>query len=198
MPEDAALAAARERVGYQHVVLDASGRTIHFDRSGVELDLGGIAKGYAVDRAVDVLRRGGVTAALVSAGGSTIYGMGAPPDRTAWQVGVEDPLNSREMALEVALKDEAVSVAGRSEKSFEHEGITYSHIMDPRTGRPVQGMLTVAVTAATGTLGDALDDAFFVQGLEKSRAHIARSPGVQAWFFVPAPRHTWKLLHLTR
>src|SRR5262249_3623509 len=110
MPSDDELAAARHHVGAAHVVLNPVDKTIAFDEAGVELDLGGIAKGYAVDRAVQVLRRHGVAAALVSSGGSTIYGFGAPPGRAAWEVMVQDPIDSRKAALTVTLKDRALSV----------------------------------------------------------------------------------------
>jgi thiamine biosynthesis lipoprotein len=190
------LEALRRRVGYQHVRLNHADRTIQFDRPGVELDLGGIAKGYAVDRVVRLLKSRGVVAALVDAGGSTIYALGAPPGKAAWEVTLQDPLDARVTARTLPLKDRALSVAGRSEKSFEMNGVTYSHIMDPRTARPVQGMLSVAVLADSGTAGDALDDAFFVQGVEKSRAYLARLPGVEAFFFLPAPGHGWTMVDL--
>jgi len=183
----------RGRLGYRHVVLDAREKTIRFDRPGVELDLGGIAKGYAVDRVVALLREAHVAAALVSAGGSTLFALGAPPGREAWDVAVQDPIDPGRVAFTVGLKDRALSVAGTSEKSFEQDGVTYSHIMDPRTGRPVQGMSSVAVLAATGTAGDALDDAFFVQGVERSRAYLARLPGTEALFFLPAGQG-WKMV----
>jgi len=143
-----------------------------------------------------VLRRGGVDAALVSAGGSTIYGLGAPPGREAWDVDVEDPIDPDRVALTVALKDRALSVSGRSEKSFERDGVRYSHIMDPRTGRPVQGVLSVAVLAETGTAGDALDNAFFVQGVEGSRASIGRLPDTEALVFLPDRAARWTLVRL--
>jgi thiamine biosynthesis lipoprotein len=196
VPGEAELAEVRTRVGYRHVILDPRAKTVRFGRPGLELDLGGIAKGYAVDRVVDVLRRGGVDAALVSAGGSTIYGLGAPPGREAWDVDVEDPIDPDRVALTVALKDRALSVSGRSEKSFERDGVRYSHIMDPRTGRPVQGVLSVAVLAETGTAGDALDNAFFVQGVEGSRASIGRLPDTEALVFLPDRAARWTLVRL--
>jgi len=187
----------RARIGYAHVVLDARARTIRFDRPGIELDLGGIAKGYAVDRVVDLLRREHVAAALISAGGSTIYALGAPPGRDAWDVDIQDPLDSGRIALTVPLRDRALSVAGRAEKSFERDGVVYSHIMDPRTARPVQGILGVAVLTSTGTAGDALDDALFVQGVERSRAYLRRLPATEAIFFLPEDGRPWKMVRLT-
>jgi thiamine biosynthesis lipoprotein len=187
----------RGRIGYAHVVLDATARTVRFDRPGIELDLGGIAKGYAVDRVVDLLRREHVAAALVSAGGSTIYALGAPPGRDAWDVDIQDPVDSGRIALTVPLRDRALSVAGRAEKWFERDGVVYSHIMDPRTARPVQGILGVAVLTSTGTAGDALDDALFVQGVERSRAYLRRLPATEAIFFLPADARPWKMVRLT-
>jgi FAD:protein FMN transferase len=195
------LAEVRARVGYQHVRLQDNDNDDHrpriaFDRRGVELDLGGIAKGYAVDRVVQLLRARHVSAALVSAGGSTIYALGTPPGEEGWEVSVQDPLQATRIAMTMRLKDRSLSIAGRSEKSFERNGIVYSHIMDPRTGRPVQGMLTVAVLSPTGTEGDALDDVLFVQGVDKSRAYLTRLPGVEAWFFLPDGHHGWTQVHL--
>ena len=195
MPSGDQLAAARRHVGAAHIVLNPAERTIAFDEPGVELDLGGIAKGYAVDRAIALLERRQVAAALVSAGGSTIYGLGAPPGRPGWDVTIQDPIDSRKAAITVVLKDRALSVAGRSEKSFESGGVRYSHIMDPRSGRPVQGMLSVAVLTSTGTAGDALDDAFFVNGAEHSRAYLTTLPATEAYFFLPDAHHLWRIVH---
>jgi thiamine biosynthesis lipoprotein len=198
VPADADLSAARHLVGASHVILDAGEKTVRFDRPGVELDLGGIAKGYAVDRVVTRLRDRGVTAALVSAGGSTIYGLGAPADHAAWNVQIQDPVDPQRSALTVQLKDRALSIAGTSEKFFEAGGVRYSHIMDPRTGRPVQGILSVAVLAPTGTAGDALDDAFFVMGVDRARMYVQARHGVEGIFFLPDPATGWKMVRESR
>jgi thiamine biosynthesis lipoprotein len=198
MPEPAELEAARHLVGAAHVMLDPRGKTVRFDRPGVELDLGGIAKGYAVDRVVAQLRDRGVTAALVSAGGSTVYGLGAPPEREGWEVHIQDPLDAQRSALTVRLKDRALSIAGTSEKFFEASGVRYSHIMDPRSGRPVQGVLSVAVLAPTGTAGDALDDAFFVMGVDRARMYVQARHGVEAIFFLPDAAAGWKMVRESR
>jgi thiamine biosynthesis lipoprotein len=174
------------------VILDAMDRTIRFDRPGVELDLGGIAKGYAVDRAVAVLEARGIESALVSAGGSTIYGLGRPPGKKGWEVEVGDPIDPSRTAFTTRLRDRALSVSGRHEKSFEADGVVYSHIMDPRTGLPAPGVLSVAVLAGTGTAGDALDDAFYVLGVEKTRRYLARLPPTRACVFLPAAERRWR------
>lgn len=210
VPLDQELEAARRHVGGTQVILNPIERTIAFDHSGVELDLGGIAKGYAVDRVARLLSEQRVAAALISAGGSTIYGLGAPPGRDGWDVVIQDPIDPRKVAHAVQLKDRALSVAGSAEKSFEDKGVTYSHIMDPRTGRPVQGVLSVAVLASSGTAGDALDNAFFVLGPKGSRAYLNQLADTEAFFFLPAsaptslselrrgrrdPARSWVLVH---
>lgn len=195
VPSAEALAAARRLVDGRHVILDSAARTIAFDEPGVEIDLGGIAKGYAVDRAAALLRERQIGSALISAGGSTIYAVGAPPERPAWDVTVADPVDRGKTALTVQLKDRALSVAGSSEKSFESSGVTYSHILDPRSGKPVQGVLSVAVLSSTGTAGDALDNALFVLGPEGSGEYLRRLPGTEAIFFLPATPRGWTVVH---
>jgi thiamine biosynthesis lipoprotein len=205
VPTHDELAAVRRHVGRGHVILDPVARSIAFDEPGVELDFGGIAKGYAIDRVVNLLRERNVAAALISAGGSTIYGLGAPPARDGWDVEVQDPIDSRKIALTVTLKDRALSVAGTSEKSFEAGGVTYSHIMDPRTGSPVQGVLSVAVLTSSGTDGDALDDAFFVLGPERTGTYVNRLAAagskdpayrrIEVFFFLPDRTRGWTMVH---
>ncbi|HJZ74508.1 MAG TPA: FAD:protein FMN transferase [Vicinamibacterales bacterium] len=194
LPSGQALAAARRLVGGSHVTLNPTLRTIAFDTPGIELDLGGIAKGYAVDRVVAILKERQVTSALISAGGSTIYALGAPPGRRGWDVSIQDPIDARAIALTLELKERAVSVAGRSEKFFVADGVTYSHIMDPRTGAPAQGILSVVVLSRTGTEGDALDDAFFVLGPKASREYLRRLPETDALFFLPDQQRGWILV----
>ena len=197
-PSDAAWSRARAATGFRHVRLNPSERTIRFDRDGVQLDLGGIAKGYAIDRAVGILRREGIVSALVSAGGSTTYALGTPPDGNQWRVEVQDPLDARRIAFDVRLKNRALSVSGVSEKSFERDGVRYSHIMDPRTGRPVQGVLGVIVQSPTGTAGDAIDNILFVQGVDRGRAFLRRHPDVEATFLLPGGASGWTRVDLPR
>ncbi len=196
MPSDAELNEARSKIGYQHVSLNPKEQTIFFDRAGVELDLGGIAKGYAVDRAVAALKQHGVASALVSAGGSTIHALGSPPDSLGWEVKIQDPLDQRKSAATVSLKDQSLSVSGSDEKFFELNGARYSHVMDPRTGRPVQGVLSVAVIAGNGTVGDALDNVFYVFGVERGRESLKKFPASEVIFFLPDTEKQWKLVRL--
>ena len=189
VPSDDELARAREVVGYHHMLLDRGAGIVRFDRPGVGLDLGGIGKGYAVDRVVALLRQRGVASALVNLGGSSVYGLGAPPGKEAWEIGIQDPAAPGKTARTVRLRDRALSVSGGYERFFEKDGVTYSHIMDPRTGRPVQGILSVAVLSDSATDGDALDDVLIVQGPEASRARLSFFPGTEAFFFLPGARN---------
>jgi thiamine biosynthesis lipoprotein len=196
VPGEDELARARDAVGYRHVVVDRGAGTVRFDRPGVELDLGGIGKGYAVDRVVGLLRRRGVGSALVNLGGSSVYGLGSPPGRKSWEIGIQDPTDPAKTALTARLRDRALSIAGGYEHFFEKDGVTYSHIMDPRTGRPVRGVLSVAVLTDSATDGDALDDVLFVQGVDQGAAFLKRLPAAEAFFFLPREDRKWRLLRV--
>jgi FAD:protein FMN transferase len=194
-PTSDELSRARGATGFRHVILNARDRTIWFDRQGVELDLGGIAKGYAVDRVVDILRRDRIDRALVSACGSTIYALGTPPEGERWSIDIADPVDGSKIAFSVPLTNRALSVSGASEKFFELAGKRYSHVMDPRTGRPVQGVLGVVVQAPTGTAADAIDNVLFVQGVDGGRGYLRAHPEVSAVFLLPTT-NGWKRVAL--
>ena len=139
---------AMQSVGWRNVALDPATLSIRFKKPGVNLDLGGVGKGYAVDRMVQILRRRGMTSALVSAGGSSIYGIGTPPDDPhGWHIRIRDPRNEKDTAGQVDLKDDSISTSGGYEKFFWADGKMYSHIMDPRTGFPSEGTLSVSIVA---------------------------------------------------
>jgi len=185
VPTARELADVMKRVGYHHVHLDLEQRTIRLDTPGVEIDLGGIAKGYAVDRAVEVLRANGVTTALVSSGTSSICALGAPPGDRAWRITLRDPLQADKVGDVIHLKNYSLSASGNYEKFFALGGKTYSHIMDPRTGRPVENMLSTAVLAPSGVDSDMLSK-LYVLGVEGSRKVLARHPGLVVIFYRPA------------
>ncbi len=181
LPHKPEIAAAMAKVGYRHVHLDAVAQTVRFDRSGVELDPGGIGKGYAVDRMVDVLRQNGVVTAFVAGSGSSIYGMGAPPDEPkGWPVKIKDPWDNRKTLSEVFLKDSSMSTSGSYEKFFRAEGKIYSHLMDPRTGYPAQGSVSVSVIAPRAVDSEAWAKPYFVNGRQWAAKH--RSKDVQVFF----------------
>ena len=185
VPSAEEIHAVLAHVRYQHVKLDPPARTIHFDVSGIELDLGGIAKGYAVDRAVAILRENGVTAALVSSGMSSIYALGAPPNEEGWKIVLREPFNSSVAADVVYLKNFSMSTSGNYNKFFKLGGKTYSHIMNPHTGMPVENILSTTVFVATTTDSDALSK-LYVLGPEGSRPYLAAHPNIQALFYLPA------------
>lgn len=171
LPHRAEILGALSKVGYRNILLDAGNQTVRFAREGVELDPGGIGKGYAVDRMVDVLRKDGVMTALVSASGSSIYAMGAPPGEAGWKVRIRDPKNEAKTVEEVTLRNESMSTSGNYEKFFWAEGKIYSHIMDPRTGYPSQGMLSASVIAPLTLDTEAWTKPFFINGRQWAAKH---------------------------
>jgi thiamine biosynthesis lipoprotein len=176
--------------GWQKVELDADDRTVHLAEPGVELDPGGVGKGFAVDAAVEVLRADGVKAALLSAGSSTLYGLGAPPGKQGWRVVVPGPLPSRSILSTVTLHNESLSSADCSQKNFVVDGHLYCHIMDPRTLYPVEGRIQVSVVHPSATASDALSNVVFVLTPEQSVRTLARSaPHTRALIVSGSPGH---------
>lgn len=165
-PPEGEIESAAARSGFDKVRLDDVRRTVYYSIAGVEIDPGGIGKGHAVDRGVAVLRRLEVDSALVSAGGSTIYALGAPPGRSGWKVAVASPLSLEPAIRHVVLRDKAVSTSGVAYKFAAGGGRRYSHIFDPRSGRPVEGMCQVSVMAPSATGSDALSKAAFILSRE--------------------------------
>lgn len=167
VPTEAELAEVQGRVGWRNIQLDVSQRTVRFTTAGLELDPGAIGKGYAVDRAVKVLRKANVSAALLSAGSSTIYALGAPLNTPGWKIQV--PLGGRrERTIStVVLRDTSLSTANHSEKYFVEGGRIYGAIMDPRTLRPVEGMVQTTVISPLATDSDAMSNVLFIVGREE-------------------------------
>jgi len=152
----------------------------------VRIDLGGIAKGFAVDRAALVLSEWGVTSALVHGGWSTVYALGGAPNEVTWPLGVRHPYAADRRVGVVTLRNQALSTSGNYEKFFEVGGVVYSHIMDPRTGWPAQGMLSASAITKSACESDALSTAFFVMGPDKTRECCASRPDMGA-ILVPDP-----------
>ncbi len=172
LPSKEEVGRALKKVGYRHMILDREQHTVRFSEPGVELDPGGIGKGYAVDHMVDVLKENGITSALISAGGSSIYALGTPnKDSKGWEIKVRDPKNSRKAIEDLYLKDQSMSTSGSYEKFFEADGKIYSHIMDPRTGFPAAGMLSVSVIAPTTLDSEAWTKPYFILGREWAARH---------------------------
>lgn len=164
IPTEADLAQVRSEVGWQRVQLDSAQRTVRFLSAGIELDPGGIGKGYAVERAVAIMRREHVPAALLSAGSSTIYALGAPPGQHGWKICVPALGHADDVLSTVVLRDTSLSTANYSEKHFIRDGHLYCSIMNSNTLRPVEGMLQATVIAPSATDSDALSNVLFVLG----------------------------------
>ena len=171
-PSRFALWRAKRNSGFRYLELDTGRRTVRFLRPGLQLDPGGIGKGYAVERAVRVLREYGIERALVSSGTSSIFALGAPPGQPlGWNLSLRSTSAPRDAAATITLRDQALSTSGSYEKYFDEGGRRYGHIIDPRTGQPSEGVAAVSVIAASATDAEAWSTAFFVNGAEWARAH---------------------------
>jgi thiamine biosynthesis lipoprotein len=172
LPHRAEIRGALASVGYQSIVLDRSNRTVRFARSGVEMDPGGIGKGYAVDRMVEVLRKNGINTGLLSASGSSIYALGAPPSEPrGWKVAIKNPKNPSRTIEDVYLKDESMSTSGNYEKFFFAEGRMWSHLMDPRTGYPAEGVLSASVITPRSIDSEAWTKPVYINGRQWAAIH---------------------------
>lgn len=183
------LAQARKQIGWQFVQLNTVARTVHFTKPGIELDPGGIGKGFAVDRVAGVLREDEVTATLIDAGSSTLYAIGAPPGKEGWPVLVHRPENSAQTISTVLLRDNSLSTSGSYEKLFRLGNRVYCHIMNPRTGEPVQEMLQTTVIASSGTDSDALSTSAFVLGPERGKRLLSSFEGASVVWVLGEPKN---------
>ncbi len=177
-PDQAALAQARAAIGYRHLLLDADARTLRFARDGVRIDLGGFAKGHAVDNATAILRRRGIRHAFVSAGGdSRVIGdrRGRP-----WTIGVRDPRRPGEVIAVLPLEDVAISTSGDYERYFERDGVRCHHVIDPKTGTSPDSVRSVTILAADGLTTEGLSKTVFVLGVDQGLRLIESQPGVDA------------------
>ena len=176
-PDDEAIAEALAAINYEFVEVDPAARRVRFAHPLVYIDLGGIAKGYAVDRCIELLEKAGITQASVAAGGdSRIIG---DRDGEPWTVGIQDP-REEEMAVLLPLVDTAVSTSGDYERFFEEDGVRYHHILDPRTGDSARDSWSVTILGPEATFTDGLSTSVFVLGPERGLALIDRLPGVDA------------------
>lgn len=177
-PSDAQLAAARAAIGYQNLVLDPQACTVRFAHAGTRIDLGGFAKGYAVDNGAHILRRHGIAHGIVTAGGDThIIGdrRGRP-----WAIGIRDPRRQGEVVAMLPLEDTALSTSGDYERFFESDGVRFHHVIDPRTGKSPSHVQSVTVIAPDGLTTEAFSKCVFVMGVEKGLQFIESKSGVDA------------------
>jgi len=179
VPDQATLAEAHERTGWHHLRLDAERRTVAFDREGVRINLGSIGKGYAIDRAVELIAAyWWPTSALVHGGRSSVYALGSPPGRLGgrWEVALRNPFQPESPLGTIRLRNRAIGTSGSAFQQFEIDGQVYGHIIDPRSGQPARGPASVTVLAPTAALADAVSTAFYLLGQGAARAFIAEHP----------------------
>ncbi len=188
VPDPGSLSAALALVDYKSVIIDRSNSTVRLARKGMGLDLGGIAKGYATDRAARILRARGITSAIIDAGGN-VYALGHKPGagRPAWIVGIQDPRKTDSYLVRIGLVDETAVTSGDYQRFFISNGVRYHHILDPATGYPPGELIQTTIIGPSSTDADALSTAVFVLGetkglelvrsLEGTGAFIVRADG---------------------
>lgn len=185
VPSDTDIEAARARVGYRALHLE--GKRARLDRAGMAVDLGGIAKGYAVDVCCDLLKAEGARDFTVNLSGN-MRCFGRPVPGRSWRIGIRDPFDGKAVLGSINLEDGiAVSTSGNYERFVELDGHRYAHIIDPRTGRPVEGMAGVTVIAPSAAQADALSTALFVMGVQQGAQTLRGLVRTEA-LFVPDRR----------
>ena len=182
IPDSAELESARRWVGMSEVSLEAENHSVRFARAGVEINLGSIGKGFALDRAPAKLREHGLRTALLSGGRSSVVALGG--ELGGWLVGVRHPHKAGGRIATIRLKNAAMATSGSGEQYFVAGGRRYGHILDPRSGVPARGVAGATVVASSGAIADALATAFFVGGAELAKRYCRDHPEVLA-FLVP-------------
>lgn len=190
VPSDIQIEAARQRVGMQHVELDQTGQTIAFRRPGMSINLNSLGKGYALDRMAELLAAHEVGDYLLHGGKSSVLARGDQPgsDEAGWRIGVRHPLRSDERMAELVLHNQALSTSGAGTQFFIRRGQRYGHILDPRTGRPAEGLYSATVIAPTAAEAEGLSTAFYVMGPHKAAEYCAARPEIAALLVAPGER----------
>lgn len=180
LPAQSEIDDALNRVGFDHVQIDANERAVRFTSEGVRLDFGAIGKGHALDVAAEVIALYGVETALLDGGASTFLATGIPPGEPGWTVRVRSPYNDKEVLAEVVLGKGAFSTSTNAGSPFVVEGRVYGHILDPRTGWPAQGKRLAMSLTESAADADALSTAFYVMDVESIRRYCGDHPKVRA------------------
>ncbi|MEX2113292.1 MAG: FAD:protein FMN transferase [Pirellulales bacterium] len=192
VPNESELLAARQRVGSQWLALDEARRTVRFTRPGMEINLGSIGKGYALDRCAELLETAGIHAFLLHGGASSVLARGnhaATGPEGGWLVGVPDPLRPRRRLGQLRVVNRALATSGAGVQFFVDEEKRYGHILDPRSGLPAEGVVAATVLAPTAAEADALSTAFYVMGPAGAGEYCAGHPQIAAILLCPGTRH---------
>ncbi len=179
IPSDEELQRLKVLVDAVAIQIDMTGQTIFLPHQGMKIDVGGIGKGYAADRAAEAMKKAGAQGGVVALAGD-IKTFGALPDAAGFPVGIKHPRKEGVVIAVSDLQDEAISTAGDYERFFERDGVRYHHILDPQTLRPARSCQSVTVIGKEGVLVDGLDTGIFVLGPERGMALIERLAGVEA------------------
>ncbi len=192
MPTSEKIAAALELVGAEYVRIDAELAQVSLQREGIRTNPGGIGKGYALDRAATYLSEHGIDDFMVHGGLSSVIARGHrqhPLTGGGWLVSLRHPLRLEEVIGTIRLRDRALGTSGSGKQFFHFGGERYSHIIDPRTGWPAQGLLSATVVCQSGAVADALATALFVMGSERSREFCQRNPSISAVILAVDPKN---------
>ena len=187
VPDDESLQRALGVTGWDRVAFDDERRSVRFLAEGVELNLGSIGKGYALDRAAERLREAGLESFLIHAGHSSIYAAGDSSSGPGWEVAIRDPHAGERSLGSVRLRDRGMSTSGVGEQFFVAEGRRYGHILDPRTGRPAEENVLVTVVAPSAAVAEALSTAFFVMSADEVRRYCEARPEVGTLLVAATP-----------
>jgi FAD:protein FMN transferase len=182
-PNEAQIKSALPAVNWRNILFDEAHHTVRFEHAGMKIDLGGIGKGYAVDRCIDILKARGFQHALVTAGGDSRFlgdHMGRP-----WLAAIRHPDNPQQVVTRIPLVDSAVSTSGDYERYFDEDGVRYHHIIDPHTGHSASKVRSATIIAPTATQTDGMSKTAFVLGADKALEIINRMPEYDAVFVTP-------------
>lgn len=178
MPSEQEIKASVAKVGYQNIVLDAENVTVFLKLPGMKIGFGAIGKGYAADKAKELLKASGVVAGIINASGD-MNTWGTQPDGKPWMVAITNPMDKNKAFALLPLKKGAVVTSGNYEKYIMFNGIRYTHIIDPKTGYPAKGIISATVFAPKAELADALATSVFVMGIDVGLNLINQLPNVE-------------------
>lgn len=178
MPTEQEIQNSVEKVGYEKIILDSVNHTVFLPQKGMKIGFGAVGKGYAADKTKKLLMEMGVTAGIINASGD-MNTWGKQPDGTEWTVAITNPMNKNNAFATLPLKQGAVVTSGDYEKYIEFDSIRYTHIINPKTGYPSQGIISVTVFASSAELADALATSIFVMGIEVGLDRVNQLPNVE-------------------
>lgn len=205
IPSDQQIRETLEKSGMNHLILHPEDQSVAFDREGLSINLGGIGKGIALDRASFLMDQDDAKNYLVQGGKSSAVARGGrkndrlrsnhagskklfDPDQFCWSIGIADPLRPDHRLAELALQNRSLSTSGSQFQFFRYKGKRYAHILDPRSGQPVSGIHSVTVLSPSARFADALSTAFYVLGPDRTEDYCLKHPDTAAIFLLESPK----------